>query len=125
MAEPLILTVGDALTASGTLELGQELWVRLEELPSSGFRWEIYNCPAWLELLAEQAGASAGDWEEAVGRARVHEFHFRVARLGPDASKELDTLWFVNHRSWERGTTDYQPRYAMLMLGCKPAGSAA
>jgi len=72
----------------GTLE------VRLREFPTSGYVWELVDCPAALVLL-ERLAESREAAKALVGGERVRRFRFRVARGGEHV------LGFALKRAWE------------------------
>ena len=68
--------------------------VRLEEIPSSGYRWSIASVPEQVTFIAD-AFQSASASTRAIGASGAHVFTFRVDTVG-----EFD-VDFVRKRAWE------------------------
>ena len=76
--------------------LGDEVVVRLDEIPTSGYRWEVREFdPAVLERLDDEFTPFAG---AGLGAGGTHEFRFRVVGRGQTA------LRLTHRRSWEPAT---------------------
>jgi len=75
---------------------GDLVIVRLEETPTSGYRWEVGAFdPAVLEPEGDDFAPSTG---AGIGGGGTREFRFRVVGLG------ADTLSLVRRRAWEPDT---------------------
>jgi inhibitor of cysteine peptidase len=94
MAE-VILEVGGGGT-SLSVAPGDSVLVRLEEIPTTGYRWEVkeYDNEVLHAVGDEFIPASGG----ALGGGGHHEFRFRV--VGPGKSD----LRLIRRRSWEPET---------------------
>jgi inhibitor of cysteine peptidase len=74
------------------LQPGDELIVRLDENPTTGYRWEIDRLDGPLEPIADSYEMSAPG---TIGGGGSHEFRFRAASPG------TAHLTLKHLRSWE------------------------
>ena len=78
------------------LRMNQEMELRLEANPTTGYRWQvIHAAPAVLDVLAEERHAPAPSAPGVVGGGGTMTWRFRAARAGQDS------LELVYRRPWE------------------------
>ena len=82
-----------------TLSQGQELRVRLEGNPTTGFTWEVQNLPAVLEAKGEPVYVSGGT---AIGSGGTYTFTFAGKQAGDGQ------LTLIYHRTFETGVPPEQ-----------------
>lgn len=97
----VVVTDADAGEAV-TLDPGQELAVRLESNPSTGYSWEAIEIPGVLDGSAAPVHEADPEGENVVGAAGTDVFTFTAAQT----SGESGTLVLVYRRPWE---TDVEP----------------
>jgi inhibitor of cysteine peptidase len=94
-AAPVQLTAADVGRHIG-LRLGQEIEVRLEANPTTGYRWQmVHEAPAVLDFLVAETYAPAPSAPRAVGGGGTVTWRFRAARPGQDS------LQLLYRRPWE------------------------
>lgn len=94
-AAPVQLTAAD-VGRHIDLRLGQEIEVRLEANPTTGYRWQmVREAPAVLDSLAAETYAPAPAAPRVVGGGGTMRWRFRAARAGHDS------LQLVYRRPWE------------------------
>ena len=90
----------DSSNAGGTLTAAVDdvVVVRLDETPTSGYRWGVESFDAAvLELQSDEFTPAA---DSALGGGGTHEFRFRVVGVGET------TLKLMRRRSWEAYSPD-------------------
>lgn len=87
---------------SVTLDPGQELAVKLESNPSTGYSWEAIEIPGVLDGSAAPEHEADPEDGNVVGAAGTDVFTFTAAQT----SGESGTLVLVYRRPWE---TDVEP----------------
>jgi inhibitor of cysteine peptidase len=86
----------DGAGTSLSVAPGDSVLVRLDEIPTSGYRWEVKEFDATvLQPVGDDFIPASGG---AVGGGGQHEFRFRV--VGPGKSE----LRLVRRRPWEPET---------------------
>jgi inhibitor of cysteine peptidase len=89
---------------------GDTVVVRLDEIPTSGYRWEVATCdPAVLELTGDAYTPSA-EAGAGLGGGGQHEFQFTVA--GPGETE----LRLICRRSWEPETEAVEAFSATIVV---------
>lgn len=100
--EPVQLTAAD-IGRHIDLQLGQEIEVRLEANPTTGFRWQMVRAaPAVLDSLARDSYAPAPAAPGVLGGGGTVRWRFRAARAGQDS------LRLVYRRPWEQDNAPAQ-----------------
>jgi len=84
---------------SVTLASGQELVVRLESNPSTGYSWEAIGIPGVLEGSSAPEHEASSEDEDVVGASGTDVFTFTAA----GTSGERGTLELEYRRPWESG----------------------
>ena len=99
---PLQLTRND-LGKHIDLRLGQEIELRLDANPTTGYRWQVVQAaPAVLDTLAEEMFSPAPAAPGVTGGGGTVTWRFRATRVG------RDNLQLVYRRPWEPDTVPAQ-----------------
>jgi predicted secreted protein len=95
MADVVLGRADDGTTVA--VAAGDSVVFRLDEIPTSGYRWEVteYDPAVLLPAADDFVPASA----DAVGGGGHHEFRFKV--VGPGTGK----LRLIKRRAWESEST--------------------